>query len=406
MARVRGRRRFGAAVAAIILTSLTASDATAQVAPPESDPPSYGLDEVVVTSGTYREAVHALDEARTVLESAEDTIRGGERAIPDLEVAVRAITTAIPRLRSQRAAATDIGSAAQRDLHHLVAVHYALEASRPGPLRVFGEYGAYQDDRRLAVLLTAAERNRHATAAAASRVTEDANLQLEAATEGIGRVRELLAHRRSELGLAMADAERLDGQLEVLETAASVERRLGTVTGSDLTFVALEAYVTAVNSIRATDPACGLDWTVLAAIGRVESHHGTYGDTSLDVAGQTLDTIIGIALDGTRNTREIRDTDGGALDGDPIYDRAVGPMQFIPTTWVAWGRDGDGDNRADPHNLYDAATSAGAYLCAAGDFTSPERAGQAVFAYNHSAAYVAVVLMLANEYQSLGVTVQ
>ncbi len=39
----------------------------------------------------------------------------------------------------------------------------------------------------------------------------------------------------------------------------------------------------------------------------------------------------------------IRDTDGGRYDGDPVWDRAVGPMQFIPGTWRIWGADGNGD---------------------------------------------------------------
>ena len=54
----------------------------------------------------------------------------------------------------------------------------------------------------------------------------------------------------------------------------------------------------------------------------------------------------------------IADTDGGALDGDARWDHAVGPMQFIPSTWQLAGRDGNGDGTADPFNIDDAALSA------------------------------------------------
>jgi hypothetical protein len=95
----------------------------------------------------------------------------------------------------------------------------------------------------------------------------------------------------------------------------------------------------------------------------------------------------------------IRDSDGGRWDADVEYDRAVGPMQFIPGTWRAVGVDADGDGRADPNNVFDAATSAARYLClGSSTFATPEGAQAAILRYNHSAAYVATVLAWANAY--------
>jgi membrane-bound lytic murein transglycosylase B len=73
------------------------------------------------------------------------------------------------------------------------------------------------------------------------------------------------------------------------------------------------------------------------------------------------------------------------------YDRAVGPMQFIPGTWRSAGVDASGDGIADPNNVYDAAFAAARYLCAgAGGLRTDTEAGfrAAAFSYNHSAAYV------------------
>ena len=80
-----------------------------------------------------------------------------------------------------------------------------------------------------------------------------------------------------------------------------------------------------------------LDTPTLAGIGMVESRHGTYAGGELGPDGTTTVDVIGIPLDGTNNTQAIPDTDGGEYDGDTQWDRAIGPMQFIPGTWARWG---------------------------------------------------------------------
>jgi Transglycosylase SLT domain len=104
----------------------------------------------------------------------------------------------------------------------------------------------------------------------------------------------------------------------------------------------------------------GLSWTVLAAIGQIES-----GD--------------------------------GANDG-PSSAGALGPMQFMPATWAEWGIDGFGQaGKPDIMNPLDAVPSASRLLCAAGA-GNPATLAQAIFAYNHATWYVAEVLALASEY--------
>lgn len=165
---------------------------------------------------------------------------------------------------------------------------------------------------------------------------------------------------------------------------------------------ALAAYAGAAARMSLEHPACGIGWNTLAGIGHVESEHGAFGGARIAPDGRAVPPIIGIALDGT-TTERIPDTDGGALDGDSTWDRAVGPMQFIPSTWAIWGGDGDGDGVRDPQQIDDAAYSAARYLCSTGgDLRDPERWIAAVAAYNDTIEYNHLVAEAANHYARLG----
>ncbi len=106
----------------------------------------------------------------------------------------------------------------------------------------------------------------------------------------------------------------------------------------------------------------GLSWTVLAAIGQVESDHGR--NAGVSSAG------------------------------------ALGPMQFMPATWKSFGLDGDGDGKADIMNPYDAIPSAAKYLCDHGAAGGGQALYKAVWHYNHADWYVQKVLGLARAYQA------
>ncbi|MGH9022736.1 MAG: lytic transglycosylase domain-containing protein, partial [Acidimicrobiia bacterium] len=142
----------------------------------------------------------------------------------------------------------------------------------------------------------------------------------------------------------------------------------------------------------------GLPWTVLAAIGEVETDHGRSGGARLAPDGHVAPRIRGPVLDGSSGTARVLDSDGGHIDGDSSLDRAVGPMQFLPGTWSRWGRDASGDGLADIDNAYDAIASAAAYLC--GESGRVGDIPAAVARYNHTAAYVERVLSVAATYGS------
>lgn len=154
--------------------------------------------------------------------------------------------------------------------------------------------------------------------------------------------------------------------------------------------VMLDAYQRAEREMAEIQPGCHLSWSTLAGIGRVESDHASGG--RVDTAGNTLEPILGPRLDGSLNTVAIADTDHGAMDADPVWDHAVGPMQFIPTSWRIFGV-------GNPNNIYDSTLAAGRYLCAGGgDLSDQAQEAIAVYRYNHSATYASTVLLWAHAY--------
>ena len=258
-----------------------------------------------------------------------------------------------------------------------------------------------------------------------------------------------------------------ENELLADETAASYELALHTrltdfVADTDLPYVALNAYVIAARTLEAEDPQCQIHWSMLAGIGRIESYHGYFGNSTLDIDGHTTEDIRGLPLDGrilsggeslaegaeipeatgrteeltvtpapeptadtsaeapsdsSENTNDapaapapapvvkrlalIRDTDDGVLDGDTVYDRAVGPMQFIPSTWRLYDADGNGDGETEPQNIYDAALASARYLCAAtGSMATTEGEQTAYFAYNHDLDYSRNVTEAGARYRS------
>jgi len=181
-----------------------------------------------------------------------------------------------------------------------------------------------------------------------------------------------------------------------LEEALISSRLPGT---DHLDMVAVDAYYNASLLAYQRWPACRVAWHQLAGVGRVESFHGNFGSSTIDRNGQTAPRILGPQLNGDP-WLAIPDSDGGELDGDLEWDRAVGPMQFIPTSWSIFAADGNGDGVEDPHNLYDAALAAADHLCGSG-LDDAGRFRTALLGYNRSTRYGSDVIRFSEAYRAL-----
>jgi membrane-bound lytic murein transglycosylase B len=361
------------------------------------------LAEVEVESVDLEAAAEDYASAAGALTGAQQQRRDADRALGTLTVELNRASASLAVAHAREQAYRHHHDTVLRSLQELLVALYVdggfeiddaafldpEHANAPQRRRVITQ-AAFDDleaeEQRLGELVDEASRARDAAA--------------EKREDVLRRYREALDSRADAAGRQVDTADPVVEARALLESA----RATAMVREGDFALVALDTYRRAASAVTATYPDCRLEWWGLAGIARVEGRHGTYGGASLDAFGRTDPRIIGVALNGDRDTRVITDTDGGELDGDPLYDRAVGPMQFIPSTWRRWAADGDGDALDDPHNLYDATLAAAGYLCrASNDLVSDEGLRRAYFSYNHSLAYVDNVLGWARLYERIEV---
>lgn len=330
---------------------------------------------------------------RTTLERRIGATRAGVEATT---TELRDVTAELDRARRERrhlaATATNVDALlADRAVHRFVGLGSADPVIDPGP---------DLDARRQAELLDTVQADLLDRRAELRRRAASIDGEIEAL---VARRRALATERaaaRSRLEELLAERAEVNAALPGLVDAARWTRRRAVVAGTDLPLVALDAYLEAADRQAEAEPTCGLAWWQLAAIARVESRHGRLGPADLGPDGRVSPPIVGIALDGSSGVRRVVDTDGGALDGDPVLDRALGPFQFIPETWTRWAVDGDGDGRLDVQDVDDAAATAARYLCRLGgrlDTTGGWR--RAVLGYNASTAYLELVDLYAGRYR-------
>lgn len=396
-----------APVHATLARAPSSAPAAIPLAPPSPD--LAGLPEVSLELASVPVTGRAVDAALDAYQAADAQLATAQQRRTAIDRAAAALRARRARLDAALASAEASAASAAARLDEVsaaiadLAVQRYLGGGAAARLdaALVDEQPSVNDQDQQAVLGDAVLDVLLAERAAYQQRLDAALERVEAArgelTEVVAETEALAAERpgavEAELAASPTVAER--------RVAYEQARVLGTVAGVDFQLVALDAYHRAARTLAEEAPTCGLQWWALAGISRVEGRHGTYGGASLDARGDPTRRIVGIQLNGSNQTQVVPDTDGGVLDGDPVFDRAVGPMQFIPGTWRRFASDGNGDGVASPFNLYDATLAAARYLCRASHgLTHDDGLRRAFLAYNQSLAYAESVLGWARRYEA------
>jgi membrane-bound lytic murein transglycosylase B len=371
-------------------------------APPVPSPPpeiSPALDDVALDSAEHKRAADRFDDT---VEARADALADAERNTKELAALTEDeadLTKAVVEATDRKRRDEGVLDRAQERVRQLAVENYVNDRTGDDSSAMLDlDASGTNDAGREQVLVTAVHDDTMGDLRDARAAVATARADVHRHTTDRDAVRDEMKATATALEKATGDADRLAVEVLLRLDEKRATRGLSIVRGTELPLVVLDAYYKASQHLAFDEPACGISWWGLAGIGYIESGHGTFGDSTVLANGDLSTPITGIPLDGTNNTAHIGDSDGGTYDGDPLYDRAVGPMQFIPQTWESWKRDGNGDGAYDPQNLYDAAYAAAAYTCAGGPMRSDEDLSRGYFSYNHDAAYVAVVLARAKSY--------
>ncbi len=306
-----------------------------------------------------------LAAAQQALAAAESDRQGALAAQESASAAERDLAGHRAQLLGRLAVAHDEVRRADSALAAVATIGRTTPVARPpakgqspADQRAQAERAASDAQARTAELTGLLDRTGAELQVAGERV-RSAAARVEALGEQIRVAQEAVAS----LGQKMAGvAENLTGSLALLDALA-----VGTAP-SALALADIPADMLALYP-RAAASCPGLPWSVLAAVGSVETSHGR------------------VDLPGVRS--------GANFAG------AMGPMQFLEPTWAAYGVDGDGDGRRDVYHAVDAVFGAANYLCASGA-SRPAGLPSAIWAYNHADWYVDAVLEVAAGYGAAG----
>jgi membrane-bound lytic murein transglycosylase B len=331
---------------------------------PRSQPPATP-DSAAEANALAAESARKVTEltARYEQVTAELSASAAElaRAFADQSAAEKASSLAQDRLRRARTDQTAQIRALYADGGQLGLTMTVLTSDTPEQALWWVEFSRQVENN----ISSTAARNAALAAAASDQArlaAQDSSARSQELAASLARLKNrateaesLLVQAQVELKTLREQAGELAAQEEAQRLAAAQEAaRRANLTSTTVGALSIPAdYLATYRSASAT--CSGVDWTLLAAVGQVESGHGA--------------------------------------NNGPSSAGAVGPMQFMPSTFTAYAVDGNRDGQLDPWNHQDAIFSAARYLCASGASRgTPEGIHAALLAYNHAEWYVQLVL--------------
>ncbi len=330
-------------------------------------------------------AAHAEDAAtaRARAQSAARQVRALTAQLADADAALARSMSQVGQQVSDYLAADDERVAAERaaalaaDRSAASARALYLSGGQAGLLSSLLESGDFSElSARVSAVqqvLSAARATADDAAQAAGEaaaVAEGSGAKADGAVVTAAQIGERAARVQSLVDAAQATLDGLSARARRLTAAEEAAKALARARAA-----AAAAQVQALGSVRAQVPPAvyfalyrsaartcpGMDWTLLAAVGQVESGHGR--NTAVSSAG------------------------------------AVGPMQFMPATFAAYAVDGDHDGTLSPYSPADAVFTAARYLCTGGG-GSPSGVRAALYRYNRAQWYVDLVLTVQAQLQA------
>jgi hypothetical protein len=215
---------------------------------------------------------------------------------------------------------------------------------------------------------------------------------------------------KAESAVALSQSQLVSDQSKLQSTQATLAAAqiAAPAAGTDIPQIVLQAYQHAADMSAFLHPSCHLSWQDLAALGRIESDNAQHANTRIAANGDTYPPILGPPLDGSGGNAALPLPPLSYYDGPGPWEEAVGPMQFLPTSWTSVAMVGGSDPTPDPNNVFDAAISAANYLCRAvgpaGRLDTTSGLETAYYSYNHSDSYVAEALSNATYYGATLIT--
>jgi soluble lytic murein transglycosylase-like protein len=357
------------ALPALLLALGLGAGGLAGAAPALADPATaaQARAEAAAAADAAREATAQVAAARDAYARQQRSVASAVSASVGTQVEAERAQTAARALRArttQRVRSIYIDGGVSTDAGHGLALLTSLTRGEDLTVALAGMSAARRlDDAADGAAQEQVSRSRDAAEAAGGGAVA-AVAQLREVAVRVEVMGEALDAAQQRLESLTATASRLQAAEDAAAALAAAQAQAAALNAAAAgTAAGVHARAVAADYtdlyVRAAATCAGMRPALLAAVGQVESGHG--------------------------------------VDVGPSSAGALGPMQFMPATFAAYGVDGDGDGDEDVQDPADAVFTAANYLCANGGGKGREGEAGALFRYNHADWYVAMVQRIADE---------